>query len=180
MNILIIFAHPYPHQSKVNLPLLNKVRDIPGVEVLDLYEHYPDFYINVPAEQKRLRKADLIIFQHPFYWYSAPALLKHWQDTVLQEGFALGENGVALHGKKLISAVTVGHTEHAYQPDGYDRYCIEDYLRPYEQMAFHCGMDYLPPFVVYSSHHLSLNEIEIKANSYHHYLLSFLPEANDG
>lgn len=28
--------------------------------------------------------------QHPFYWYSTPALLKEWQDLVLEHGWAYG------------------------------------------------------------------------------------------
>jgi len=178
-KILIIFAHPYPQQSRVNRPLLEEARRIPEVEIVDLYEEYPDFHIDISAEQRRLTSAELIIFHHPFYWYSAPALLKHWQDMVLEERFALNEGGYALRGKKLMSMVTVGHSKQSYQLDGYDRFPIESFLLPYEQMAFHCGMQYLSPFVVYSAHRMTESEIAIQACNYRQYLLNYLTNTDN-
>jgi len=46
----------------------------------------------------------MIVFHHPFYWYSSPAILKEWQDLVLEYGFAYGHEGTALRGKKSLSA----------------------------------------------------------------------------
>ena len=179
-QILIILAHPYPHRSKVNRSLAEKVQDLDGVTLVDLYERYPDFYIDVEAEQHQLVAADLVIFQHPFYWYSAPALLKHWQDVVLEEGFAFGKNGNALRGKAFMSAVTAGHSERSYQHDGYDRYPINVFLRPYEQMAVHCGMRCLPPFVIYSSNRLETEAIEIQATNYRQCLVEYLAGKENG
>ncbi len=176
-KILILFAHPYPQQSRVNRPLLRAVQDIPGVKIVDLYEQYPDFHINIQLEQQRLLSANLIVFHHPFYWYSAPAILKQWQDCVLEERFALSEGGFALRGKRLMSVVTVGHSKASYQLDGYDRFPIGHFLRPYEQMAIHCGMQYLAPFVVYSAHRISDAEIENRACHYRQHLLDYLSEA---
>ncbi len=173
-NILIIFAHPYPQQSRVNRPLLQAVQGTPGVKIIDLYEKYPNFYIDIHTEQQQLIAADLIIFHHPFYWYSAPAMLKQWQDCVLEERFALREGGFALRGKKLMSVVTVGHSKHSYQQGGYDRFPIEHFLLPYEQMATHCGMQYLPPFVVYSAHRITESEIADHASNYRQQLLDYL------
>ncbi len=178
-KILIIFAHPYPQQSRVNRPLLEEALRIPEVEVVDLYEEYPDFHIDISREQQRLITADLIIFHHPFYWYSSPALLKHWQDMVLEERFALGKGGYALRGKKLMSMVTVGHSKQSYQLGGYDRFPIENFLLPYEQMAFHCGMQYLAPFVVYSAHRITDAEIAIQACNYRQHLLSYLTSTDN-
>ena len=153
---------------------------MPGVEIIDLYEKYPDFYIDIPAEQQQLTTADLIVFHHPFYWYSAPALLKHWQDTVLEERFALKEGGHALRGKKLMSMVTVGHSKQSYQMDGYDRFPIGTFLLPYEQMAFHCGMQYLEPFVVYNAHRISEAEIALQASAYRQHILNQLADMDNG
>ena len=61
-----------------------------GVRLHDLYEAYPDFLIDVEAEQALLLEHDVIVFQHPVYWYSSPAILKEWQDLVLEHGFAYG------------------------------------------------------------------------------------------
>ena len=70
----------------------------------DLYEAYPDFDIDVRREQELLAAHEVIVLQHPFYWYSAPALLKEWQDLVLEHGWAYGSGGTALRGKALLSA----------------------------------------------------------------------------
>lgn len=56
--ILIIYAHPYPRHSHANQRLLQAVRDLPEVEVRSLYELYPDFNIDINAEQRALERAD--------------------------------------------------------------------------------------------------------------------------
>ena len=81
-RLLLLFAHPAVHKSRVNHLLLSHVQSLPGITVNDLYEAYPRFLINVAREQALLLEHDVIIFQHPFYWYSSPAILKQWQDLV--------------------------------------------------------------------------------------------------
>ncbi|WP_366535723.1 NAD(P)H-dependent oxidoreductase [Streptococcus pneumoniae] len=68
--ILIIYAHPYPRHSRANQGLLAAVKDLPNVEIRSLYDLYPDFNIDVNAEQKAVERADLMVFQHPIQWYS--------------------------------------------------------------------------------------------------------------
>ncbi len=50
-KILILFAHPAYQKSIINKALVNGVKDLKGVTVVDLYEKYPDFFIDVSAEQ---------------------------------------------------------------------------------------------------------------------------------
>jgi glutathione-regulated potassium-efflux system ancillary protein KefG len=152
MKILILFAHPAYQRSRANRRLLEAVEGLDGIYVRDLYEMYPDFQIDVPFEKQLLQDHDLIVFQHPFYWYSCPALLKEWQDLVLEHGFAYGEEGSALHGKRMLTAITTSGGQDAYGPDGLNRFTIRELLRPFEQTAFLCGMDYLPPFVAHGIH----------------------------
>ena len=85
-----------------------------GVTINSLYDRYPDFYIDVIAEQQLLLEHDIIIWQHPFFWYSGPALLKEWFDLVLQHGFAYGEKGLKLQGKKAMSVITTGGRQDVY------------------------------------------------------------------
>ena len=85
-RILIIFAHPALEKSRVQYRLLQAAQSVAKVTIHDLYEHYPDFNIDISHEQQLLREHDIILFQHPFYWYSSPALLKEWQDLVLEYG----------------------------------------------------------------------------------------------
>lgn len=151
-SILVLFAHPALEKSRVNRQLIQSISDLEDVTIHDLYETYPTFHINVAHEQDLLRSHDVIVFHHPFYWYSSPALLKEWQDLVLEHGFAYGHEGKALHGKKLLSAITTGGTMEAYCRQGYNYYTMRELLAPFEQTANLCGMDYLPPFVVHGTH----------------------------
>ncbi|MFZ5786262.1 MAG: NAD(P)H-dependent oxidoreductase, partial [Acidobacteriota bacterium] len=68
-KVLILFAHPALQSSRVNRRLVEAVKGIEGVTLRDLYEAYPDFDVDVPHEQSLLERHDLIVLQHPFYWY---------------------------------------------------------------------------------------------------------------
>jgi glutathione-regulated potassium-efflux system ancillary protein KefG len=164
-KILILLAHPAVHQSKINQQLSAAIKQVPGVTVHDLYEMYPDFYINVKREQDLLRAHDIVAFMHPIYWYSVPALLKEWMDRVLEYGFAYGEKGTALHGKTLLSIISAGDSEAVYQPTGKNRHTMQQLLAPISQTASFCGMHYLPPFVVYDAFHIDETAISEQAAS---------------
>src|SRR5688572_10508134 len=88
--VLVLYCHPMPHRSRVNRALLDAIRGVAGVTVHDLYETYPDFALDIAWEQLLLARHRVVVFQHPFYWYSTPALLKEWQDQVLTFGWAYG------------------------------------------------------------------------------------------
>jgi len=150
-KILILFAHPSQHRSEINLPLIRASSSVEHVTVVDLYAEYPDYCIDIDREQQRLREHDVIVFMFPLYWYSTPAILKEWQDLVLEYDFAYGHDGTALHGKTLLCAITAGGTENAYQTQGYNHYSIRELLRPIEQTATLCGISYLPPYALFGS-----------------------------
>lgn len=150
-KILIVFAHPAPEKSRVNVRLARAVRDLPGVTFHDLYEAYPQFHIDVKREQRRLAEHDVVVLQHPFYWYSAPALIKEWLDLVLEYGWAYGKGGTALKGKAMMNAITTGGPREAYAPGGYNRFTIRQFLLPFDQTAHLCNMRYLAPFVIHRS-----------------------------
>lgn len=98
-NILILFAHPRFEKSKTNRALLKNIDRINGVTLNDLYEKYPDFNIDIDREKKLLLNHQIIIWQHPFYMYSAPALLKQWIDLLMEHGWAHGRGGTNLNNK---------------------------------------------------------------------------------
>lgn len=150
-KVLILFAHPAPEKSRVNVRLARAVRGLPGVTFHDLYEAYPQFHIDVKREQRMLEAHDVVVFQHPFYWYSAPALLKEWEDLVLEYGWAYGKGGEALKGKAMMNAITAGGPREAYAAEGYNRFTIRQFLAPFEQTARLCNMLYLAPFVIHRS-----------------------------
>ena len=165
-RVLILFAHPMPRKSRVNRALNDAVRHLEGVTFHDLYETYPDFHVNVANEQSLLLENDVIVFQHPFYWYSAPALVKEWLDLVLEHGFAYGEAGTALKGKLWQQAITTGGPAEAYEPAGYNRFTIRQLLAPFEQTAHLCGMDFLEPIVVPNALALTRAQLESEGQRY--------------
>jgi glutathione-regulated potassium-efflux system ancillary protein KefG len=165
-RILVLLAHPARRRSRANAALAAAARQVEGVRLHDLYEAYPDFLIDVEAEQALLREHDVIVLQHPVYWYSSPAILKEWQDLVLEHGFAYGHEGTALAGKTLLSAVTAGGGEAAYGPEGINRHALTDFLRPFEATARLCRMRWLPPFILHGTHLLEQPALERRAADY--------------
>lgn len=169
-RILILFAHPAFEKSRVHQQLLPVVRDLDDITVHDLYEAYPTFDIDIEHEQALLAEHDLIVLQHPFYWYSTPPIIKQWEDLVLEHDWAYGSKGNALRGKQLLSAMTAGGGEDAYQPNGYNQHTIREFLAPIEQTARLCQMQYLPPFVVFGTHRMDAPEIREVAIHYQHFI----------
>lgn len=83
---VVLFAHPAEEASRTGAMLADKVEGMNGVSVRRLYDLYPDFDVHVEQEQAAWDAADVIVLQHPFYWYSSPALLKEYLDVVLEHG----------------------------------------------------------------------------------------------
>ena len=175
-KILILFAHPVLEKSRVQSELYRRITAMEGVTVNDLYQVYPDFDIDVAREQQLLLDHDVIIWQHPFYWYSAPALLKQWIDLVLQHGWAYGENGDRLRGKIIFNAISAGGREEAYGEGGLHQYAVAEFLKPFEQTALLCGMEYWPPFVIHGTHLMQIPDIQLHAIQFEELLLALKNE----
>lgn len=163
-KILILFAHPAKSKSKINKALINAVKDLENVTINDLYDEYPDFMIDIKREQKLLDENDIIIFQHPFYWYQAPAIIKEWLDLVLEHGWAYGSKGKALKDKILLQAITAGGGAESYTEEGYNKHTILEFTSPFESIASTCNMEYQVPFTVLGIHR-GLPEKEIRYHS---------------
>lgn len=148
-KILVLYAHPSQERSEINKPLFRATQQQEHVTAVDLYAEYPTFRINIDKEQQRLRAHDVIVFMFPLYWYSTPAILKEWQDLVLEYNFAYGVNGNALKGKTFLCAISAGGSETAYQSDGYNHFTLRELLHPLEQTASLTGMTYLAPFALF-------------------------------
>ena len=52
-RVLILFAHPAFQKSRVNRRLIAAVRNMESVTINDLYEEYPDFFVNINSRLKR-------------------------------------------------------------------------------------------------------------------------------
>ena len=108
MKILIIYSHPNP--ESFNHAILEAVLD--GLaeaghtsDVIDLYEMGFDPCLKVEdfvkirsgsnsddvlSHQARVSDADVLVFIHPNWWGSMPAILKGWIDRVFSMGYAYG------------------------------------------------------------------------------------------
>nr|WP_086937337.1 NAD(P)H-dependent oxidoreductase [Thaumasiovibrio occultus] len=150
-KVLVLFAHPSQRRSEINLPLFQASQQTQGVTCVDLYQEYPTYRINIDREQNRLREHDVIVFMFPLYWYSTPAILKEWQDLVLEYGFAYGSQGTELFGKTFLCALTAGGKESAYREEGHNHFTIRQLLQPLEQMANLTGMQYIAPFALFGA-----------------------------
>ncbi len=171
-RILILFAHPALERSRVHSRLVVHVKHLEGITFRDLYEAYPDFDIDVEREKQLLLDHDIIVWQHPFFWYSAPAIVKQWLDLVLEHGWAYGSKGKMLTGKRVFNAISSGGPQQTYSKTGRNRYTVRELLAPFEQTAVLCNMTYLPPFAVMGTHRLEPADIELQAVQYEQLLVA--------
>jgi len=171
-RIVILFFHPLFHKSRINAELIRAVKDLDGVETRIMYDLYPDFHINMQREQEVLLDHDIIIWQHPLYWYSSPSLLKEWIDIVLEHGFAFGKEGRALEGKQVLTVLTVGGSREMYSREGARRHTIGELLVPFRETAGLCRMEYLSPYVVHGTHNLDKEGIAMAADNYREFILA--------
>lgn len=158
-NVYHIVTHPNLDKSRVNKEVLKAFEGKEGVETRKLYETYPDWQIDVAREKESLLKADIIVVQTPFYWYSTPGLFKEWEDRALEYGFAYGEGGDKLKDKKLQIVLSAFGPEEAYLHEGYNRFTIEELLRPLEQTAFLCKMSFQKPLTLLGVAHKTDEEL---------------------
>ena len=135
-------------------------------ELRDLYTLYPDYLIDVAAEQAALAGVDLLVWLHPIHWYGMPPLMKLWLDEVFAFGWAYGPGGHALRGTDLWLVTSTGGPEASYRGDGYNRYFFDAFLPPYEQTANLTGLRFLPPLVLHGAHRADAAELARHAAVY--------------
>ena len=167
-DVLILAAHPDLAHSRVHRTLFDTLRRAEAGgpvrwSLRDLYALYPDYLIDVAAEQAALASAQLVVWLHPIHWYGMPPLMKLWCDEVLAFGWAYGPGGQALAGKDLWLVVSTGGTDASYSPTGHNRHFIDAFWPPYEQTAALCGMRFLPPAVLHGAHRAGDGEIAAHA-----------------
>lgn len=162
MKVLVIYSHTYQEQSTAGKAILEVFKKAPGFTVRYLEELYPDLSkIDVVAEQQALVEADVIVFQHPIFWFSMPAALKLYMDEVFQYGFAYGSTGGKLRGKKFIHSYTTGSGAATFAGE------LGDILpAALKGSAAFCGMDYLKAFPLYGQ--LALTNPNVPAEAKAH------------
>lgn len=158
-NVVILLAHPNYKESQANKALIDAVKDIPGVVIVDLYAQPFD----AEAHKKILSQAKAVVFQFPFYWASAPSQLKKWIDEI----FTPLAQTEAVKGKPLMVATTTGSEYEAYRSGGRNQFTLDELLRPYQLTANHSGMAWQTPHVVYgASTPAAANNIKEGAKAY--------------
>lgn len=129
-----------------------------------------DLLSDINYEIKKIKWADLIIFQFPIWWFSMPAIMKGWVDRVFVNGdiYAGGKwysNGV-LRGKKALISMTTGGPESAFAPNGMNGY-MKDILFPITHGVFSfTGMDALEPYIVYGPAYMTQEERTLVLDNY--------------
>jgi putative NADPH-quinone reductase len=110
---------------------------------------------DILAEQDKVARADVILFQFPLWWYSAPAILKGWIERVFGNGFAYGDEAMfeqgLLAGKRAMLSITTGGSRAELDADRGFTGSVEEFLRPLGGgvLAF-TGLTVLDPFVAYA------------------------------
>lgn len=169
-KILLLSCHPDIQNSFGNKTLLNAVKDIEGVTVMDIYKEE----FTVETYRKAFDEADILLFQFPLYWGSAPSMLKKWSDEI----FIKLIDNMAGVGKKIMVALTAGAAKSEFSPTGYNLYPIETLVSPYHLQANFSGMGWLPPFAVYDMENAELKEKSAKegAEEYRRLITSIVNE----
>ncbi|NQD36716.1 glutathione-regulated potassium-efflux system oxidoreductase KefF [Permianibacter sp. IMCC34836] len=171
--ICVIYAHPYPARSRTGRALLDAVGDLPSVHIRSLYQLYPDFDIDVDTEQQALVQAQLIVWMHPLYWYSTPALLTLWFEKVLARDWAYGDDGNALRGKDVLWVTTTGAPAESYQREAEHGHPFATFVPPLSQTARFCGMRWHPPIVVHQGHRCAEHTLQQQAQQFRARLQSY-------
>lgn len=144
--ISLLYAHPYAQHAPQEQQVLETVKQWPGLELRQLYQLYPDFYIDVALEQKMLLHSRAIILHYPMQLGLPPALLVQYLHKVFHYGWAYGQEEAgqvagALQGKKIW---VVTHAVASQQDPCY----LQEMLSPLHQLALCCGLQWLTPLLL--------------------------------
>ena len=110
-KVVVLLAHPNMENSQANKALLDAIKDIEDVAIFNLYEMLEQDILNMDAWSRIISHANAVVYQFPFYWMSAPSLLKKWQDGI----FTYLAKTPAVAGKPLLVVTTTGSEFEAYR-----------------------------------------------------------------
>jgi NAD(P)H dehydrogenase (quinone) len=167
---LVILAHPNMGQSRISRCWAEAIRAATDITLHDLCARYPDGQIDGEAERQLVTDHDRIVLQFPLTWYSCPPVLSVWQAKIMKRGWAYGPGGRALRLKTLGIAFSTGSNGRDYQPDGRYGRTLEEVTVPFELMAVHTGMHYLPPFTLTGARECDDATLAASAQAYLHHI----------
>ena len=177
---LIILGHPAFEKSFANKTIIEELKKSNlNLEIRNLQKLYPDYDIDIQAEQDVLLRHQSIVFQYPFYWYNMPAILKHWFDRVLTYNFAYGTKGDKLKNKNFIPSFTVGAPEKEYQTLREHHFRVHEFCKNLEQTAYYTQMHYRDPVYFHGTSlaaGYTQEEVQAKAKKHSQRLIQLLEE----
>lgn len=138
---LFVVGNPHAAQSTFIEHLPPAIQDA-GWSMMDLSSALQNGTFDVSAHQSMVESAEALTLHFPLYWYSAPALVKHWLDELLTPGWAFPMNESKLRGKKLLISTTTGAPLSSYSPEGSNGITLDEVLVPFERTAQYCGMQW--------------------------------------
>ena len=112
-QVVVLLTHPNIKESRANKALMDAISDMGEVAIYNLYEMRVEDAFNAEIWSTIISHASALVFQFPFYWMSAPSLLKRWLDEV----FTYLEKTPAVAGKTLMVVTTAGSEHDAYRSD---------------------------------------------------------------
>ncbi len=173
MSTVLLLAHPDLAASRANRALLAGLKDLPGLEVAELYTLYPKGQIDLAVERERLLRADRLVLQFPLCWYSTPPLLKHWQDAVLTPLFYREPDiAAATAGLPVLAATTTGGPSVSYQPGSPAGMTIDELFAPLRATARKCGWLWQAPFALHDVRNLDDAALARAGDDYRSVILS--------
>ena len=142
-NVLIVSGHTdIVGDSAANKEICAQLRQrLPEAAISSLSELYPDFKIDVAAEQAKCEAADVIVLQFPVFWFAMPSLLQKWMEDTFVHGWSHGSSGHALEGKKLVISCTTGAPLELYAKDAPMGYTVEEFFSNSFATAGFTGME---------------------------------------
>lgn len=167
---VVILAHNNYENSLSNKTIANELQQkAENIEIRNLIQLYPDYKIDIEAEQKALVEAENIVLQFPFFWYSTPAILKAWIDDVMQYGFAFGSTWDKLVWKNFVISFTTWAPAEVYNDKEWVNK-INDFLTPFKWLSDMIQTNYLDPLISYNMSYIpgvhNKDEITQKAISH--------------
>ena len=151
-QLTIILAHSDYSKSIANKTVMEEVqKQYPDVQIRNIAALYPDFAIDVEAEQQNLVRSDVVLLQFPVNWYNMPAIMKQWLDKVLTFGFAYGPGGDKLKGKTVLLSITAGAMKESYTPIGHMHFRLEQFFNNVESTCYYSQMNFAEPVLGYGN-----------------------------
>lgn len=176
-RVLVLVGHPNLADSRINDALASAASEVPAVTVRNLEtvleQHQGHF--DTATEQTVIDQYDVVVFQFPWYWYSAPAIVKQYLDEILTGDWAYMQR-YALEGKSILFAISTGGSADAYQADGHNKFTMNELLAPYIATANKIKMVWHEPFIVHGARAISAEVIDQACAEYQQLLTDL---AND-